>query len=283
MFEDRVTSCRLQQLFRGAVLRVVFGLCLSVGLVGSLWCSPDVTARLLRRWLAIGLGVNWGIGIPHFLAVVGSGVKLLQDGFVFEVRVKVAASRRRMFGLLGTSAALTLWQCLWWARLTQLLLTASRSNNYVFYLFCVLCATLWPMALISIQFLDRWEQGTAMKGAAARMLLMPASSSKRCSSGDSDCDSNDDSCSTISTQAPLSCDMSYRSRRVSDVSDFSSMPELGCSLSRISEMGSFSQSSANGSPSSSPQNANCNFSTSERTSTRTGVPKQSAVKFAESV
>lgn len=283
MFEDRVTSCRLQQLFRGAVLRVVFGLCLSVGLVLSLWCSPDVTARLLRRWLAVGLGVNWGIGLPHFLAVVGSGVKLLQDGFAFEVRVKVAASRRRMMGLLGTSVALTLWQCLWWVRGAQLLFRASRSNNHVFYWFCVLCAALWPMALISMQFLDRWEQSVAMKGAAARMLLMPASSSRRCSSGDSDCDSNDDGSSTISTQAPLSCDMSYRSRRVSDVSDFSSMPELGCSLSRISEMGSSFQSSTNGSLSPSARDSSWNFSTSERTSTRTAMPKQSVVKFAQSV
>lgn len=218
MFTERVTSCHLRQLFRVAVLRVLLGICLLFGLVGSTWCSPDATTRSLKQWLAMGLGISWGIGIPQFLAVISSGVKVFKHGRSLEVRARTTASPQWMMGLMVTGAALTVWQCLWWARGTHLLLARTMRTNHVFFCFCVLCVTMWPLALIAIRLRERREQGTALKGTAATIVLMgprtslPASKLSKPSDLDTtDTDSTDSgSCSTHATRSISSGDSSER-------------------------------------------------------------------------
>lgn len=240
MFTKRVTSCHLRQLFRVAVLRVLLGICLLFGLVGSTWCSPDATTRSLKQWLAMGLGINWGIGIPQFLAVISSGVKVFKHGRSLEVRACPTASPQWMTGLMVTGAALTVWQCLWWARGTHLLLARTMRTNHAFFCFCVLCVTLWPLALIAIRLRERREQGTALKGTAATIVLMgprtsiPASKLSKPSDSDAiDTDSTDSgSCSTHVTRSISSGDRSER--RTSGFSGGCSFQEAGNSLGALS-------------------------------------------------
>jgi hypothetical protein len=170
---NSISSCHMHQLFRGGLLRAILGLCITPGLVASSWCIFDNDLELLRRWLLSGLFLTWGAGLPHFLAVLGSGIKILQhDRGLPEVQV-CAAPRRRISGLLVASMALTAWQCWWWVKGIKLLVAARQPSNMVFYLFCLGCCIFWPVAWLSTHRKDAREQGKAMKGAAASILLMP--------------------------------------------------------------------------------------------------------------
>lgn len=56
-------------------LACAFVTCRNCGRARGADCSGSSQDCPLRRWLAIGLLANWGLGLPHLLAVLGSGDK----------------------------------------------------------------------------------------------------------------------------------------------------------------------------------------------------------------